>query len=114
MTKVTVKKNGDDIYFLELDGHTGYGVEGEDIVCAGLSCLAQTAVLGIFKIAQINATFKVDETKGYLLLEIPKDISAEEREKCNIILQTALLGIADLREGYSDFIELEVIEDDVY
>lgn len=110
MTNVTVIKDGENIYSIELDGHTGYGVEGEDIVCSGLSCVVQTAVLGIFSIAQVNAIFEVDEERGYLRLEIPKDISESQRDKCNVILQTALLGIADLHEGYSDFIELEVKE----
>ena len=113
MSLVTFKKRGDDIISLEIDGHTGYGVEGEDIVCAGLSCIAQTAVLGIFRVAQVSAIYQVDED-GYLLLELPETLSDKEREACNIILQTALIGIADLRDGYSDYIELEVKEEDVY
>lgn len=113
MTKVVVKKHNNDIVFISLDGHTGYGVEGEDIVCAGLSCIAQTAVLGVFSVAKVNAECKRDEEKGFLSLSIPKDISISQREAVNVILETALLGISDLRESFSDFIEVEVI-DDVY
>ena len=113
MTKITIKKQGDFIYCMELDGHTGYGVENEDIVCAGISCIAQTAVLGIFSVAKVNATFERDEVRGFLRLVIPFDITEKQKEKCNTILQTAVLGFADMIEGFSDFIEMEVI-DDVY
>lgn len=113
MTKIKVKKQGDFIYYLELDGHTDYNVEGEDIVCAGISCIAQTAVLGIFNVAKVNASFQRDEERGFLQLVIPFDISQSQKDKCNCILQTAVLGFADMVEGFSDFIEMEVI-DDVY
>ena len=114
MSLVRFRKRDNDIISMEIDGHTEYGVEGEDIVCAGLSCIVQTAVLGIFRVAQVNAIYQVDEERGYLLLELPENLTNTERNTCNIILQTALIGIADLRDGYSDYIELEVKEEDVY
>ncbi len=114
MTTICVVKKGENIISIEVSGHTGYDVDGEDIVCAGLSCIVQTAVLGIFQIAQVSATYQIDEDKGYLFLSIPENISDRERDICNIILNTAILGVDDLRNGYSDFIELEVKEDDVY
>jgi len=113
MTNITVKKQNGFIYDMTLDGHTGYGVEGEDIVCAGVSCIAQTAVLGVFSVAQVNAVFERDEDKGFLHLNIPFDISEKQKELANAILQTAVLGFADMVEGFSDFIQMEVI-DDVY
>lgn len=113
MTKVTVTQSNDIITSLTLDGHTHYGVEGEDIVCAGLSCVSQTAVLGIFAIAKVNAVVERDEKRGYLSITLPKNLSKEELHDAQVILKTALLGISDLREGYSDFIELEV-KHDVY
>ena len=114
MTKITFKKRGNNFISLEISGHTSYGVDGEDIVCAAVSSISQTAVLGIFNVAQINAIYSVDEDEGHLYLELPESISQREQDVCNIILQTALLGLNDLKEGYSDFIELEVIEDYVY
>ena len=39
---------------MECDGHTGYGVEGEDVVCAALSSIVQTAVLGLMGVAGLN------------------------------------------------------------
>lgn len=105
MTRVTVIKIKGHIVSLVADGHTGYGVEGEDIVCAALSSVIQTAVLGLMRVAGINAEVETDE--GYLSLELPK-LNEQDRHNADMILDTMLCGIADLNEGYSDFIELEV------
>lgn len=108
MTKIEIYKNKNSIYKVICDGHTGYGVEGEDIVCAALSSIVQTAVLGILQIAVINAEYCVDEKKGRLELIIPNDISSAKRHDADVILNTMLCGIKDLNESYSDFVELEV------
>jgi len=42
MTKVRIQKHNGSIVSVECDGHTGYGVEGEDIVCSALSSIVQT------------------------------------------------------------------------
>ncbi len=109
MTSVIITKNNlGEIVELTCDGHTGYGVAGEDIVCAALSSIVQTAVLGLFSVAEVNLEFKRDDKIGYLHLKLPKNITEEQNEKAQVILKTLLLGISDLYEGYSDFIELEV------
>ena len=46
-------------------------------------------------------------------LDLPDNITKEQRHDVNVILETMLCGVGDLYSGYSDFIELEVI-DDVY
>lgn len=113
MTKITITKLNNNITQVECDGHTGYGVSGEDIVCSALSSVVQTAVLGVMMVAGVNAKVLRDDHKGYLKLTIPQSIDDSQRHDVNVILETMLCGVGDLYEGYSDFIELEVI-DNVY
>ncbi|MBD5086245.1 MAG: ribosomal-processing cysteine protease Prp [Clostridiales bacterium] len=108
MTKVKVTKQDNSIVKIECDGHTGYGVEGEDIVCSALSSIVQTAVLGLFGVAGANVDFTTDAKRGYLRAVLPQNLDSATRHDCDVILNTMLLGIADLHEGFSDFIELEV------
>ena len=109
MTHVTVTKDVfNNITSVVCDGHTNYGVSGEDIVCSALSSIVQTAVLGILTFVQVDINLKRNEQKGFLSFEIPKDLTDEKRHDVNLLLNTMLCGISDLREGYSDFIELEV------
>jgi len=108
MTNVTIEKKGNSIIKIVCDGHTNYGVEGEDIVCAALSSIVQTALMGILMVAGVNAKTKRDDERGYLSIELPNDLSRELQHDVDIITNTMLLGISDLHEGFSDFIELEV------
>ena len=39
---------------------------------------------------------------------LPEKLGDAQRHDADVILETMLMGIADLYEGYSDFIELEV------
>jgi uncharacterized protein YsxB (DUF464 family) len=108
MTRVVITKKNDQITSIECDGHTGYGVEGEDIVCSALSSIVQTAVLGLFSVAGVNVSLVRDETRGYLKATLPENMTEEQMHDSQVILATMQLGICDLREGFSDFIELEV------
>ena len=109
MTTIIVEKKNERIVRVTCDGHVGYGVEGEDIVCAALSSIVQTALMGLLRIACIAVKYEVDEQEGYLKMELPDGLTQREQDMASIILDTMLLGVADLHEGYSDFIELEVI-----
>ena len=111
MTTVRIRKNQDnEILEFTADGHTNYGVQGEDIVCAAASSIIQTAALGILVKAQVEAKIIRDEKKGYMKLELPLDLTVTQRHNCNIILDTMVLGLADLAENYSDFIALEGVK----
>lgn len=106
MTEVKVRRKSGKIVSVECHGHCNYGVEGEDIVCAALSSVVQTAALGLMQVAGIQIAFSAES--GELYMELPSEMSESARHDADVILETMLAGIADLYEGYSDFIELEV------
>ena len=111
MTKVKIIKKNNNITQVVADGHTGYGVSGEDIVCAALSSIVQTAVLRLLTVAGVSADVKRDDDRGFIDCKLPTGLSDQQLHDSNIILNTMLMGISDLSQNYSDFIELEVIED---
>ena len=64
MTEIKVTKKNGSVVRVVCDGHTGYGVEGEDIVCAALSSIVQTALLGLLAVARVNVDFvRAHETR---------------------------------------------------
>ncbi len=109
MTIVRVKRNRNHVTYFECDGHTGYGVAGEDIVCSAVSSIVQTAVLGLMSVAAVPVTLVRDDEKGFLSCKLPDNLNAETRRDADMIIESMLLGLADLYEGYSDFIELEAL-----
>ena len=108
MTRVIIVKKNNEIFEVECDGHTNYGEKGEDIVCASLSSIVQTAVLGLLMVCFLELDMKRDDEKGYLKFTLPEKLSETQRTQASAILDTMLCGIADLNETFSDFIELEV------
>ncbi len=110
MTRISITKCNENISQVVCDGHTDYGLSGEDIVCSALSSIVQTAVLGIMYVVGVNLDLKRDEKRGYLSFKVPENLDSTQQHDINVILNTMLCGISDLREGYSDFIELEVKE----
>ena len=108
MTRVIIVKKNNEIFEVECDGHTNYGEKGEDIVCASLSSIVQTAVLGLLMVCFLELDMKRDDERGYLKFTLPEKLSEKQRTQASAILDTMLCGIADLNETFSDFIELEV------
>ena len=108
MTKVTITKRNNKIATVECDGHTNYGERGEDIVCAALSSVVQTALLGLLVVACVEVDISRNDEQGYLKFSLPQNLNNADAEKCEVILQTMLCGVSDLHTGFSDFIELEV------
>ena len=99
MTKVRIQKHNGSIVSVECDGHTGYGVEGEDIVCSALSSIVQTAALGLMQVAGIDLDYEVREEDGYLKFTLPP-LSKERRRDADMILNTLYLGICLLIYNY--------------
>lgn len=107
MTVVEIVRKDGHIVSLSADGHTGYGVEGEDIVCAALSSIIQTALLGLMQVAGVAVKFTRRDEDGFLEFSLPA-LLGQIRRDADMILDTMLLGISDLYESYSDFIELKL------
>lgn len=108
MTKVKFSRRGQQFVAVECEGHTGYADEGSDIVCAALSSIVQTAVLGLMQVVGVNVEYTVDEAKGYLKAVVPASVTQRQSHDSDVILKTAYLGASDLYETFSDFIILEV------
>lgn len=90
------------------NGHAGYAESGSDIVCAAVSAVMETALLGLKKVAGVTVDSVRDEKKGFLEFWLKTD--AAEKRDCQVILQTMLAGITDLTESWSRYIKTEVIQ----
>lgn len=109
MTDITITRKNNSIVEVCASGHTGYGESGEDIVCAGVSTLIQSALLGLLQVVGINVKYSVDEQKGSLRFTLPQSLTPNERHDADIVLNTMLCGLQDFYSEYSDYINLEVI-----
>ena len=107
MITLTIRKNHkNQITEFEVNGHANFGVEGEDIVCAAVSSITQTAALGLMNIAGIKLVMTREE--GYSKYTLPDSLSDEQEKAAEIILSTMYLGLDDLHQQFSDFIEITI------
>ncbi|NLZ53224.1 MAG: ribosomal-processing cysteine protease Prp [Thermoanaerobacteraceae bacterium] len=94
---------------LEISGHAKYAEYGKDIVCAGVSALAETAILGLEHVACIKPFVK--KRQGYFMMKLPDNMQTEELKKAAVILETIFLGLKDISKSYPSNIRTEIVEE---
>jgi len=108
MIRIRAKRHSLGGYeFLEISGHAEYAEYGKDIVCAGVSALAETAALGLEHVARIKPLVK--KRKGYFILKLPDNVEMEAWKKAAVILDTILLGLQDISKSYPSNVQIELI-----
>lgn len=107
MIIVSINRNKDGrIKEFSINGHAGFEKAGKDIVCAGVSAISGTAIIGLERLLGTNPIIALDSEKAHLKCRLPEDISEENKKNAQIILETMVLGIRDLCERYKKFIRL--------
>ncbi len=81
-------------------GHAGAGPAGQDIVCAAVSVLTQTAVLAVEELGGVEPL--CERKHGRLRFRLPPPIADAAREKIEVILAAMLIGLRSIAAGYPD------------
>ena len=94
----------------EITGHAANGEYGFDVVCASVSTLAINFVNSVEKFAGYEPNLELNEIEGgYLKVEIPQDIPSHQREMTQLFFESFFLGMANLSEDSSEFVQTRVI-----
>ena len=108
MVRVTViREQGTPVGF-ELTGHADQGAYGEDIVCAGISAITETALLGITDVLKLDVV--QERSSGHLYCILPKDTAKEEMDKAAIVFNTMIAGLTSLQMAYPKSLKLSYRE----
>jgi hypothetical protein len=75
-------------------GHTGLAAAGQDVACAAISALVQTAALGLER--RLGIAVEVDAGDGLFTCRLPAELAAEARERAEDLLETMRLGLAEI------------------
>ncbi|KXZ40136.1 hypothetical protein SAMN05661008_01344 [Alkalithermobacter thermoalcaliphilus JW-YL-7 = DSM 7308] len=105
MIKAVIRRDSKgQIFEFEIKGHANYAQHGEDIVCAAVSALSQTVIIGLCDYLNIKCDFKIDS--GYLHCKLPFELDKQKRLQADAVLETMVLGIKNIKEGYPSFVKL--------
>lgn len=95
MIKIELQRNSNGmISALYVSGHSGTAAKGRDIVCAGISVLAQAAVVGISEHLRREVEYSIDPG-GDLKLKLKGDPD----DLTEAVLETVRLGFAGVAEA---------------
>ncbi len=110
MIKIIIYKAREgEITGFKITGHSGYDAHGKDIVCSAVSVLAQTTLLGLLKVAEVDVAYKIDE--GYLTCNLNEEVSGARHIMCKAILETMYEGLKSIKESYMKYID--IVEEEV-
>lgn len=108
MVDVTLlHENGSPVGF-ELKGHAEQGDYGEDLVCAAISGIVQTTILGITDVVKANAGFSVMENDTSCVLS--KDATAEELRDSALLIKTMQKGLESIGKAYPGTLKFDIRE----
>jgi uncharacterized protein YsxB (DUF464 family) len=101
MVRVTLSKNA-----FHVRGHAQFAEVGQDIVCAGVSAIAQTALLGLS--GNLTAPVRVDGGDGWMRVVLPP-LEQEDAGKAAVILDTMRRGLVALQQVYPAFVQVREV-----
>ncbi|MFZ5816383.1 MAG: ribosomal-processing cysteine protease Prp [Bacillota bacterium] len=105
MITVQVRRAPDgSIAEVRTEGHAAFAEYGQDIVCAAVTALVVTALIGLKRVARHPHEGKASSGKAYCKL-LPGG-TAESAIKAQAILETTVLGLRDIEKDYKDFIRV--------
>ena len=107
MINVKFEKVSGNLVSFKISGHAGFDEYNKDIVCSGVSVLAYAIINGITEVIKVNADFEVRD--GFSTLSL-KDQSLDDIEKCQVLMETMLLGIKSMEIQYGKYITLKMEE----
>lgn len=100
MIEVRIHQKEKQIDAFRIDGHAEMGKHGEDLVCAAVSGIAQTAVVGLLH--YLKKKMKVEHEAGRLSATILSGTDLETEA----ILRTMLLGIEEIAKEYPEAVKV--------
>ncbi len=115
MTKLVFYRSGGVFYGFEEQGHTGFGEEGDDILCAALSAMTMLIINTVEVAYASSVDFTIDEkTTNIQVMSKAALPEFEEDELKRYAVSGLFLAyykqIEDMLEEYYDCLDVSVID----
>lgn len=104
MVTITIICEDEKMAGFKAEGHAGLAPEGEDICCAGVSAITQTALLGLLNHLSQKPIYSME--KGWIHCKLAKGLTEKDQNKAQLILSTMEMGLLSLEEAYPKYIKV--------
>ena len=102
MTTVTFHSEGSRVTGFEVQGHSGYAPEGEDIVCAAVTSAVRLVECAVNDVLGLEAPVKVREKDASISLRLPNGLGQTNESTCQTLLVALMVHLVQLAEEYPD------------
>ena len=109
MITITVYRQGQDIHGFATEGHAQAAPEGQDIVCAAVSAIVQTAVFSLHEIAGLTMECVLDPDGDRVTRKLPRGLrerSETAYHDAQVILAAMVLGLRSAAGEHSEFVNI--------
>ena len=106
MTSVIFHTVEDRIIGFDAQGHSGYGEQGEDIVCAAITSAVRLVDSTVNDVMGLCAAVKVNERETSITLRLPGGLASDAESTCQNLLTGLMVYLAQLHDEYPDNIEV--------
>ncbi|MCS7298632.1 MAG: ribosomal-processing cysteine protease Prp [Spirochaetia bacterium] len=86
---------------IEMNGHSGYGKKGEDIVCAGISGVLQFVIIHFFNNLRRDGNFKLSNGVGFVEVMLKE----EDRDLISSFIEYLKL----VEKSYPNSLRIDVV-----
>lgn len=86
-------------------GHAKQAEYGQDIVCAAISALCQTTLLGLVHCVHLAPPHQIDDN-GEMTLRLPAEMTHRQREDALLLLLTLKEGMMSIQSGYPAYLQV--------
>lgn len=115
MTKVVFFRSGGTFYGFREQGHTGYGEEGDDVLCAALSAMSMLLINSINVVFDGELDYTVNEGATEIIVQSSSalpEFEEDERKRYAVsgLFMSYFVQLNDLVEEYYEYLQVEVVD----
>lgn len=100
MIKVEIKRTKHAICEVIIKDHAGYGDKGEDLVCAGVSCIAIGTLNALDQLCEDTCDLEMKDAFIRIVVKLLEDHDTQ------VILTTMGIQLSTMQETYENFIKI--------
>ena len=115
MTKITFFRKNGVFYGFKETGHTGFGEEGDDILCSALSAMTMLILNTLEVVMQCPVDYKIDDESADITMKCLSALPEYEKDEkkrfaASGVIEGYFVQLNDLVEEYYDYLDVEAIE----
>ncbi|PAQ16358.1 hypothetical protein CD798_01820 [Bacillaceae bacterium SAOS 7] len=107
MIRVNISKHpSGKISSFTMEGHAEFAEHGKDLVCAAATAVSFGALNAILSLTEADLQIDQGEEGGFLRCVVPGNLSENEREKVQLLLEGMIVSLQTIERDYGEYIKI--------